>query len=302
MTTLAANLSDSATELRVNAAVSDPAELYQIDSEIIRVAAVTTTVNGSFSPVRSVDTTLWQIAERGVGTTSAASHLSGATVEPLSPGSTGGGGGGVTVDNTVDAPFSVTTLVALGSTESAPDEATLQPGATITVSPTEPVGIGPNNLWLKTDPNETLQRLQLWVRTPEDDGWFAVGMADSYTVQDVGLGDINTILVDTTTNRVVAEVDLNAEGNVSITGRSPAGAGSPFTKVTLSELGIRVQMELPGGTTTSTDILTGPDDPSAGAGVAASLASTYHRNTGTAGELWVKVGGADTNWQKVTTV
>jgi hypothetical protein len=91
MTTLAANLSDSATEMRVNAAVTDPAEFYQIDDEIIWVAAVSTTINGSLSPVRYEDDTLWQIKERGVSTTAPASHLSGATVTPLLLGAGGGG-------------------------------------------------------------------------------------------------------------------------------------------------------------------------------------------------------------------
>lgn len=93
MTTLAANLSATATSMRVNAGVSDPAEYYQIGDEIIRLASARTVVNDPPpSPNRSVDETLWAIAERGVGTTAAASHTSGATVTPLS---VGGGSSGI---------------------------------------------------------------------------------------------------------------------------------------------------------------------------------------------------------------
>jgi hypothetical protein len=100
MTTLATNLSDSAMELRVNAPVTDPAEFYQIDDEIIWVAAVTTTVNATLSPNRTVDTTLWQIKERGVSTSAPASHTSGATVTPLVLGAGGGGGSLAVTDGT----------------------------------------------------------------------------------------------------------------------------------------------------------------------------------------------------------
>ena len=47
-------------------------------------------------------------------------------------------------------------------------------------------------------------------------------------------------------------------------------------------------------------IITGSADPSAGAGVAAPIATIYARNTGTAGTLWVKTGAADTAWTLVT--
>jgi hypothetical protein len=115
MTTLAANLAADDMTLRVNAAVTDPAEFYQIDDEVIWIAAVSTTINGSLSPVRYEDTTLWQIKQRGFSTTAPATHTSGATVTPLLLGA-GGGSGGVTVDNTVDPPAEVTTIIALGAT------------------------------------------------------------------------------------------------------------------------------------------------------------------------------------------
>jgi len=48
-------------------------------------------------------------------------------------------------------------------------------------------------------------------------------------------------------------------------------------------------------------IITGSEDPSAGAGVAAPIGTIYARNTGTAGTLWLKTTAADTSWKLVTT-
>lgn len=65
----------------------------------------------------------WQV-QRGYLGTARAAHSQGATVS-VEPAIGGGGSGGVTVDNTVDPPFSASTIIAAGATESAPDEATL---------------------------------------------------------------------------------------------------------------------------------------------------------------------------------
>lgn len=43
----------------------------------------------------------------------------------------------------------------------------------------------------------------------------------------------------------------------------------------------------------------GTVDPSAGAGVPAAVASTYHRDNAGAGELWLKTGATDTAWTRV---
>lgn len=49
-------------------------------------------------------------------------------------------------------------------------------------------------------------------------------------------------------------------------------------------------------------LLAGSADPSAGAGVAATLGYVYARVNGSTGELWIKIGVADTDWvQAVTT-
>jgi hypothetical protein len=47
------------------------------------------------------------------------------------------------------------------------------------------------------------------------------------------------------------------------------------------------------------DLLAGTVDPSAGAGVAANLLSTYRRDNAGTGELWFKVGALDTDWSQV---
>jgi hypothetical protein len=46
--------------------------------------------------------------------------------------------------------------------------------------------------------------------------------------------------------------------------------------------------------------LTGPEDPSAGSGVAAPIGKLFIRDTGTAGTLWIKAGAADTAWKLIT--
>lgn len=64
---------------------------------------------------------------REVAGTSAATHASGITVSQYFPNAPAGtdGSGGVTVDNTVDPPFAASTIIAAGSSETAPGEATL---------------------------------------------------------------------------------------------------------------------------------------------------------------------------------
>ena len=44
----------------------------------------------------------------------------------------------------------------------------------------------------------------------------------------------------------------------------------------------------------------GTVDPSAAAGVAAPIASTFRRDNAGTGELWLKTGAADTAWTKAT--
>jgi hypothetical protein len=115
MTTLAANLSDSATEMRVNAADSTPAPYYQIGDEIVRLLQNSTTAQtGPVSPNRELDLTLWQI-ERGDAETTPSAHLSGATLEPLWPQVPGGGPGGDSVVLSATIPLTDDQIKALPS-------------------------------------------------------------------------------------------------------------------------------------------------------------------------------------------
>src|SRR5439155_16180756 len=123
MTTLGAALNSSAQQLRVDAAVADPADFYQIDSEVVQLLSH----RQASAAYLAGDPTLWRV-ERGVAGTTAASHLNGATLTPLYPQialSAVEVASGVSVDNTVDPPFTAGTLIAAGATQSGPAEATV---------------------------------------------------------------------------------------------------------------------------------------------------------------------------------
>ena len=53
------------------------------------------------------------------------------------------------------------------------------------------------------------------------------------------------------------------------------------------------------GTVNGITMLTGSVDPSAGAGISASMPALYMRVTGGAGTLWYKSGATDTSWTAV---
>jgi hypothetical protein len=75
-------------------------------------------------------------------------------------------------------------------------------------------------------------------------------------------------------------------GYINITAGTGDGAGAPGY-VTMTSSG--QTFEFLGGTA----------DPSAGAGVEGPLLSTYRRDNAGTGELWFKVGAADTDWSQV---
>lgn len=93
---------------------------YTIESEVVNV------VGGG----RALSVTV----QRGIGGTTAASHVNGSTLTAAN--AFAGGGGGVTVDNQSDPPAEVTTLIAPGAVIVG-EEATLTPITTFT----EPVHI-----------------------------------------------------------------------------------------------------------------------------------------------------------------
>jgi hypothetical protein len=215
MTTLAANLSDSAMSLRVNAAVTDPAEFYQIDNEIIWVAAVTTTVNGSLSPVRYEDDTLWQIKERGVSTTAPASHTSGATVTPLLLGA--GGGGGVTVtDGTTTVTGATTLSLPPGTVVDEGSGEAFHTGGFI-ASVTDPGAVGEGVVWKDISLGHGLNA-KWWERNTANTGW------DAYFIPRVVVAGANSAIANVysvASGSGAAEASLLAEA----AGASPATAG-----------------------------------------------------------------------------
>ena len=99
-------------------ALSLPAGYYTIDSEDVDVQGI------HFTGTRTTTKANGRWVKRGYAGSTAASHTSGATLTRYYPEAPGGEGG-VTVDNTVDAPFTASTIISAGATESGPDEATL---------------------------------------------------------------------------------------------------------------------------------------------------------------------------------
>lgn len=115
MTAINANMSDSQTW----APLAEPEDvspgLYTIGSENIELQGFHRVITSLFeSPFNG----RWCV--RGVGGSTPASHLSGATLTRYYPDAPAGGGfGGVTVDNTVDEPAEVTSMVIPGATVAA---------------------------------------------------------------------------------------------------------------------------------------------------------------------------------------
>jgi hypothetical protein len=88
-------------------------------------------------------------------------------------------------------------------------------------------------------------------------------------------------------------------GNVNLTaGSNDDGDDGAALVIAGGTTGVKGKIT---GTTRGTtfDLLAGTDDPSAGAGIAAPLLSTYRRDNAGTGELWFKVGAADTDWSQV---
>lgn len=134
------------------------ARFLQVDDEIVEVLAL--------YPADSIIT-----VRRGIEGSTAASHDAGTALEAPIFGAGAGGGGGVTVDNEVDPPAEVTTLVAPGVVVGA-GSALMLPAI---LSETEPVGeysIGV--LWVMTP--EDSNRYYLFAST--GDGWVEVNVGD----------------------------------------------------------------------------------------------------------------------------
>lgn len=289
MTTLAANLSNSATSMRVNAAVTNPAPYYQIDSEIVQLMVNGTTVQApAFSPTRTLDATLLQI-ERGISGTTKAAHLSGATLTAVYDPSVGGGAGGMDVTGQSGGSVSAATALSTPGTvvESSPGVAAV--GGSVVVVAADPGAIGPGNLWLQVvfgDGNGDGGYGRLWVRNSTDDGWNTGG----------------PMSFNSATGTVIASPDDVAELGVFNSGMGSYLYGN--VSLSLSGGGHGILLDA-GGIHVANDaskpvILSGSVDPSAGAGVVAPISSIYLLSTGGVGSFWQKTGAGDTAWVNVT--
>lgn len=114
MTTLAESISATDNVIVVSGDEPEPGSLIRIGDEVIQVQGLA--YSADHWPPRRMTGTL--SVRRGVDSTDAATHDSGATVSVVQPvfgASAFSAGGGVTVDNQDDPPTSVMTLIAPGA-------------------------------------------------------------------------------------------------------------------------------------------------------------------------------------------
>lgn len=109
MATLSANIDATQTVIPVSGTAPTPGTFWTVGSESIQFLGTSRGQQG-----RAYQRAYWSV-DRGIAGTTAATHLSGATLTEYHPDANGGAGGGVNVDNGVDAPAAVTTLVAPGA-------------------------------------------------------------------------------------------------------------------------------------------------------------------------------------------
>lgn len=139
---------------------------------------------------------------------------------------------------------------------------------------TDPGAVGAKKTWLRTDVSGNAGYSQLFVRNDADDGWNAAGPV-------VYVDAAWTIVTSPDGQTELGMATQVNGGDTYVT--SPSG----YIDLPWIKLGGLVAMAA------------GSADPSAGAGVAAPLASHFMRQNGVVGELWVKTGAADTAWTKV---
>jgi hypothetical protein len=109
MATLSANIDATQSVIPVSGTAPTTGSFLTVGSEAVRFLGTSRGPGG-----RAFLRTYWSV-DRGVAGTTAASHSSGASLTQYYPDAATVGGSGVTVDNGVDAPAAVTTLVAPGA-------------------------------------------------------------------------------------------------------------------------------------------------------------------------------------------
>lgn len=182
---------------------------------------------------------------------------------------------------------------ALGSTRvSHAVGATVSPaviGSSVTLSPTDPGALGAGVLWLQTDPDDNFSTQQLWVRNEDDDGWLPVALGNSYSNN----GFESAGFWDRVSGNEYAAVDIRAGQGVFLRYREDPADNATIRSLRVDRYGVAVV-----SATTTVHQLVGTVDPTVGGGLVAEVGSTYHRNSGGTGELWLKTGAGDTAWSK----
>lgn len=157
-------------------------------------------------------------------------------------------------------------------------------GTTPTFADADPGPLGPGAIWVQTEAGGGgFGYTQTWIRDALDVSWVAVGPA---IVQD---GPDGTTFM--------ASPDGAFTMSLAVTGEVTNLPQGEITYLSSRSLKNADILDLP---TRATELREGTTDPSAGAGLVAKLTSLYFRVNGTAGEMWVKTGEADTAWTKLT--
>jgi hypothetical protein len=121
MATLAEDIAIDETDWLVSDDIPDSVDYLTVESEVVQVTA---TFPAQYQRGEATTSAPRIRVVRGMGGTTAATHANGTALMPLIPPSSSAGGAGLTLDNTVDPPTAITTLVAPGATISG-DEGTL---------------------------------------------------------------------------------------------------------------------------------------------------------------------------------
>lgn len=229
---------------------------------------------------------------------------------PGPPGPSGGGGGGgsaLTVkDEGSDLDTAVTAIDVVGDgvTATAVGHAVTITVPSVYVQSTDPGAVGAGRQWLRTDAslNAANAYRQLYVRNAANSAWIESGifhydatgqLREEFSISDVGL----FVMHYNATGKLVTEFVLRENGS----GDSFGIETYMFDGTTGALLGVHsfdpesYAMTF-GGTTTN--MLNGSVDPSAGGGLAFPLGSIYMRSSG---EVWTKTGAGATAWSRLLT-
>jgi hypothetical protein len=112
MATLSEDIAVDETDWLVSADIPDTIDYLTVESEVVQVTA---TFPAQYQRGEATTSAPRIRVIRGAGGTTMATHSSGTTLTPLIPPSSAVGGDGLILDNTVDPPTLITSLVAPGA-------------------------------------------------------------------------------------------------------------------------------------------------------------------------------------------